>query len=693
MFLLVLTSASISRAGKIDKAFVALREYNYFKAKDLFEKSIKKYESPASYGLALIYYRNDNPFNDLDSSFRYILKSERTYSSLKDKKKVHFREYAFDYLNILELRSKISSQFYIRANQKNTVLAYTNFIKDHPWSNELFTATYKRDSIAYSFAKEKNLAVEYQHFMQTYPESQFFVSAQEDFNRTQYQEYTKTNTLSAYLEFMKKCPENPYIFKAEDRIYEIVTETNTVASYYTFVQTYPKNRNVGESWRKLYQLYMRDYTDDRVEQFRKDYPMYPYQDELEEDLKYIKLKLLPFKSEALYGFMDYSGETIISAQYEQLGFFKEGLALAMKNGRFGYIDKGNRTIIPFIYDEATEFEQGRAIVTVKEKQGMIDRSGDIIFPLEFEDIGILSEGLIYAAKDSLYGYFDKNFNPRVSYKFDEAYTFIDGKAKVQIGEKQAFIDEYGTYVVPPGFGSISFFNDSLLIFEDDEYFGLMRKNCELVIQAQYDEIGILSLNRALVVYEDQVGYVDGAGKLVIKTLYETFPNYVKRGQFKSNLAIVKLRGKYGIIDQNGKVILPISFTDIGDVSSLIAFSKGKGWGFMDQTGKIILPAEYDFAESFVKGLAVVEKLTLQGVIDPKGKIIIPLSYTSVYRLNDELFMVSNGSRLGVYSTKGEMLIPAEYQQIMQVDKDLLLLTNNSEVHYLYLPEKRIIEPK
>jgi hypothetical protein len=39
-------------AGKIEKAFHCLEQLDYFQAKKLFEKEIKNFVSPASYGLA-----------------------------------------------------------------------------------------------------------------------------------------------------------------------------------------------------------------------------------------------------------------------------------------------------------------------------------------------------------------------------------------------------------------------------------------------------------------------------------------------------------------------------------------------------------------------------------------------------------------------------------------------------------------
>lgn len=694
VFLVSISLGTDTYAGKIEKAFKALKEYNYFKAKGLFEKTIKKEVSPSSYGLALIHFRKDNPFHSIDSAFTLILQAEKTYGQISDKKKIRYKKFGFDYLSIIELRAKISSDLYLIAEKVNSIEAYTQFIITHPWSNELFIATHKRDSLAYEVAKNINTSEAYKKFLEDYPLSSFFASVQADYYRVQYREITKSNTLVSYLEFIAKCPENPYVAEAENRIYEIVTESKTIESFNSFIKSYPKNRNVGDAWRNIYQLFMVDFSDDRIEQFKIQFPSYPYWDQLEEDIKFLKLKLLPYKNEEYFGYMDYSGNIIIPAVYEQLGFFKEGLAFAVKDGLYGYIDKGNRIIVPFQFEAGSDFENGRAIVEKKGKAGMIDRSGNVIFPFEFQDLGQISEGLVYGLKDSLYAYYDNNYNVRIPERFVEAYEFSNGIAKVQVGDYQAYIDQFGSYMVAAGYPKISFYNDSLLVFTDEEseLEGIIRKNFHIVVPAQFDVIGQLSLDRALVVKDEMIGYLDGKGNIIIQPQFDVFPNYLKRGQFNSNLAVIKLKGKFGIIDKSGKIVIPATYSEIGDISSLIAFTKGKGWGYIDLSNKVIIQPEFEFAESFKDGLAIVEKMTLQGVINSKKEIVIPIEYTSVSKLTKDLFLVSNGSKFGVISEKGEILVPLSYQQIMLIDNEFLLLTNNNELHYLYLPEKRIIKP-
>ena len=69
---LILASAAIvpKPSSKLVKAFAALEIHNYFAAKDLFYKAMKKDTLASGYGLSIIYARNNNPFYNLDSAFK-----------------------------------------------------------------------------------------------------------------------------------------------------------------------------------------------------------------------------------------------------------------------------------------------------------------------------------------------------------------------------------------------------------------------------------------------------------------------------------------------------------------------------------------------------------------------------------------------------------------------------------------------
>jgi len=687
--------AQHAEASKIEKAYQALKIYDYFKAKKCFERSLKKHPAAASYGLATIYYRSDNPFHNLDSSYRYIVLADSTYQLLEEERKTYYASIApgLDYVNIILLKTKVSSEFFKLVAAQNTITAYDDFLQDHPWANEFYTATHRRDSIAYSNALKLNTSKAVEEFMKTYPYSEYFNRAKVFFEDLQYTELTKNGSVASYLEFISRNPKSYHVQDAEDQIYYRTTENNTIEAYSSFVKNYPHNRNVGAAWRKIYELFMSTFSETRIDEFRVAYPHYPYVEELEVDIKNFKLQLLPFNDGERYGFMDYNGHIVIPPQYEQAAFFNEGLALVMKDEHYGFIDKGNKLIVPFIYASATDFENGRSVVELDEKYGMIDRSGKQVFPIAFKDLGSLSNGLAYGQKDSLYGYYDADFIQRIPEKYEEAFSFSDSVAKVQLGENQAYIDIYGTNVVAPGYSSIEFFSDTLLIFEDNGKYGLMKRNCNVVINAQYDRILKPVIDRTMVIQHGKIGYIDLSGNLIIPVQYETFPNSAAKGQFNSNLTVIRFKGKYGVIDKNGRVILAATFNDLGDISSLMAFSKGKGWGYTDLLGKVVIQPAFTYAESFVSGTAIVELNGMQGVIDSKGSYLLPLQYKSVTRMGKDYLMVSDGSKYGLYTLKAEQLLPVEFESIRQVDKDILVLSKNGQIQYFYCKESRVIQPQ
>jgi hypothetical protein len=680
-------------AGNIDKAFGALKVFNYFEAKERFTKALKKSPSPASYGLAVIYFRTDNPFSNLDSAFASIIRSEAAYARQKEKTREKLKKHGFDYLQIVELRNRISDRYYAIALADPSELAFDRYQAAHPWSQNRFQAVYKRDSIAFSKAADLGTSAAFADFMRKYPDSEMQQRANGEFYRLQYAEQTAAGTLASYIGFQKAFPSNPYAGDAQDQVYRISTAPNTIPALESFLQAYPDNRNRDDAWRRLYQLFMYDYSPQRVDEFRSAYPQYPFMSELERDKQLAGEIILPYKDGAKFGWMDLDGKPVIEAQYEAVGFFREGIAWAQKNGRYGYVNKENNTVIDFRFSDAMDFEKGRAIVSVDDKFGITDRSGMMIFQPEYEDIGQFSEQLIYAAKDSLYGYFDTYGYPRIEPRFTEAFSFSKGMARVKVGELDAFIDVYGNYIVPPVYEEIEFFSDSLLTFAEGDFYGLMNRKAQIVVPAVYDQIYPLINDRALFIKDEKAGYMNSRGQEVIPAQFAPYATIAEDGTFKGPFAKVSKADKFGMIDKAGKLIVPAVHRVMGRPGTTIAIEQKGKWGYMDVNSKILIAPAYEYAETFENGLGIVQQLMLKGAINPKGAVVIPLQHTEVKRLDAKHYLVSIGAKYGMYSDVGQLIVPLEYGQIRKIQDDLYLLTKGGDVHYLYVPENKLIQPK
>lgn len=109
----------------------------------------------------------------------------------------------------------------------------------------------------------------------------------------------------------------------------------------------------------------------------------------------------------------------------------------------------------------------------------------------------------------------------------------------------------------------------------------------------------------------------------------------------SGLFTIKQNGKYGFIDNTGKIVINPQFDQVyGFREGLCAVCIGvactdgnynestyvdRKYGFIDATGKFIINPQYDRADYFSDGLAAVWIKDKRGYIDKTGKMVIPLS--------------------------------------------------------------------
>lgn len=289
----------ISFGGKIEKGYRALEIYNYFEAKQLFEKSLKKNVVPAAYGLSLIYFRTDNPFHNLDSAYNFVVKSIGGFNQLDSKKKLKIAALGVDSLSIIQHRERISAELYKRAVKQNTVDGFNLFIQQNLWSPQVDSAVFRRDSLAYLQVDKQSDSESYSSFLQRYPTSYYAGQAQTRFELTIYLESTASNTLLAYMEFVKNYPESPYRTDAEDKIFEFYTQTETVSAYQRFITDCPENHNVNEAWRKLYNTHVQinSYSENSIDEFVKTFPEYPFKQEIQRELELANQHFLPIKKD------------------------------------------------------------------------------------------------------------------------------------------------------------------------------------------------------------------------------------------------------------------------------------------------------------------------------------------------------------------------------------------------------------
>ena len=193
------------------------------------------------------------------------------------------------------------------------------------------------------------------------------------------------------------------------------------------------------------------------------------------------------------------------------------------------------------------------------------------------------------------------------------------------------------------------------------------------------------------------GYIDTLGKIFIE------PRFDFAGDFEEESAVNQMDGKWGVIDMEGKEILPFKYSSISPffgnwlvgiksptrlvfnpngyerVTKLYArqgvFSGNRCqvqtdslWGYMDEEGNEIIPCQYEEARPFSEGLAAVRKDGKWMFIGMGGDLAFELhtieeEITAVGDFSGGLAWFKVGHQYGYLNKLGKVAIPLDFTKV------------------------------
>jgi hypothetical protein len=689
-------SFGVSRpSGKLTQAFEALKVYNYFEAKDLFYKTMKKDTVPSSYGLSVIYGREDNPFFQLDSAYKYIVQAIRVAPTLDENDRMDYAALGVDSLALKSQMVHVDSSFYQLALEKNSVEQWNEFIEFHHCEPYLTQAIVKRNELAYAKALELNSSSSFEDFMNLYPQAEQFELANQNYQKRLFEEFVGTGDISAYRSFIAQYPESPYFDEAETKVYELSTASETVEAYMRFIEQNPDNANVGKAWRKIYALEINELSAKSIAAFTLKYPNYPYSEELQEEFKAAVTRFYPVVENELWGFVDEKGALRIPCSYQWVEPFSENLAAVGTEDEVVFINKMGTVVIRENLEDAYSFKSGYVVAMRDDKMGVLNRFGEWIVQPIYEDLGEFSEGFFYASIDGSYGFLDATGEVAIPFQFEDATDFYHGLAIVESDSGVGIINTLGTQVSNFEYDWIEPFKQSVEVVRCrmDDQFGLLDSLGRAVVPVEYDHIGDWSEGLALAESNGKYGFINTRGDTAIAFTYTYSTEAFKNSYFKNGYAKVYQSNKVGIIDTLGNKVFPAMFEDIGPFEgNLIPVSKAGKWGYADLEIDLAIPYKYMEAHPFVDSLAIVKKGAYYGAIDSLGNEVIPTKYGSLKRAGN-LWLASD-STYGIINLKGDTIVPFEYQKAELIDGKVVRLykTEDQFAYFDFIHQKFIWKP-
>jgi hypothetical protein len=348
-------------------------------------------------------------------------------------------------------------------------------------------------------------------------------------------------------------------------------------------------------------------------------------------------------------------------------FFENGPASVKKNGKYSFISKDLKPAFSnLVFDSATSFDSKRnAIVMNKGKFGIIKNDGKIAVPLQYDLIenfnsnGNPNPQFYNFKKGNIYGLWNRNLKI-IGESREEFYdrTYSNQIAYISFKNlkgKYGLVNAEGVEQIPFIYDeSLNFDGENFSIAEKNHLFGMIDINNKELIPFKYTEFSKLDTDKNflfIVSNKSETRIINLENKTILsgyKSIQSIFNDPLK--------FIVQKDKKFGIIDINHKIILPLEYdeisnwTEYGPEHSKFIKKNGKIGLIDEKTFKITIPPIYDeFRYNF--GLIFVKKNNKAGIINEEGKIICDFIYDEIYpNLSD--FYRGGKNEQRIYAKKG-----------------------------------------
>ena len=268
---------------------------------------------------------------------------------------------------------------------------------------------------------------------------------------------------------------------------------------------------------------------------------------------------------------------------------------------------------------------------------------------------------------------DNNANRLSEAIYKNPSNFRNGIAVAQVNNQQVIVRDDGTEIS----GRADFMQEATggyyICYNQNQNIHLLNQlNGDTLADAlKYGTTSLIRFNR-----KGKTGLMDEEGKIVLTAVYDAI------GEFSSGRAEVTLGGKRGWIDASGRELLSPKYNSIRLFSkNLMIISVGgekhssytdyPKWGLIDSSGRAVVPPVYDDIRVSLNGF-IVKVGSKWGLIDTSGRELIFPVYDDIRVLSDG-FGVKLADKWGLVDLSGRVLISPSYDDLRYFTNGLAVI--------------------
>jgi len=362
-----------------------------------------------------------------------------------------------------------------------------------------------------------------------------------------------------------------------------------------------------------------------------------------------------------FGLMDATWAITLPAQYQRLISIQDEFYLAKKNDKTGIITSDNKSIIPFKYD---------SIVIEYPFVRTLSHSGWQLTDIQktftsfktYTQIGPLQSGLFPAKSNHYWGALNTLGDEPIHCVYDSVLEISSKHVIVKFKGNYGIVSHREEWLVAPQPHLLKLVNDStyLQVESNNQFLKAFDGN---VIYFTDNKISFSKDLFTEYLPDGTIKRLNYKGQLQSRIEPPQIDKVEAVFEEHEGLRGVKRDGKYGFIDQRGRLRIANRYDGIGNFSEGMAAIKLIGkWGFINTKDQIIINPNYNAVEQFQNGLCIVTRNSKTGVIDPQGKFILSLEYDSIARASAKFRLYKNGLT-GLADATGKILIEPRFSQL------------------------------
>lgn len=390
------------------------------------------------------------------------------------------------------------------------------------------------------------------------------------------------------------------------------------------------------------------------------------------------------KSKTIMGLMNEKGNFIIPQKYKSIRPKNNCLELENQSRKIGVSKITGEIIIPVEYDHIRFLNDELFVVSKENQQALFDLNGVQLTGFEYMVIGEFRHGLSKVRKGDYFGYINQKGKLLTEIKYEMNYAFSEGFAVVKINNKYGLIDTLGNVKIQTKYDLLNDIHLGIASFKKENKWGLVNSKGEELTQAKYQEIKRVYKGVIAAKLYGKWGIVSPLGEELTAFEFEeieirekserTVRDFgVKKVDFDEGYLLVSKNNKWGLVDLEGKLIIPTTYDYIYQFTNGIAIVKqDEKYGLTDTSGSNITEVKYDGLEPYLAGshslinlgVMIYKSDDKQGIIRKDGKEITTGIYDYIIPTDSKYFIVFNNRKAGVLDIEtGKELIPCKYDKI------------------------------